>query len=102
MPIESICNGCGRKLRVADEHAGRSRISVRTATPLPNSLRKEIDDVLRSALERTILVEAEIDPTLTGGAVVSIGDKVYDGSIRGRLNQFRKQIMRSAGYENKG
>jgi F-type H+-transporting ATPase subunit delta len=87
---------------LADEHAGRSRISVRTATPLPDSLRKEFDDALRSALERTILVEAEIDPTLTGGAVVSIGDTVYDGSIRGRLNRFRKQIMRSAGYENKG
>ena len=37
-----------------------------------------------------------------GGAVITIGDKVYDGSIRTRLAQFRKQIMRSGGYEAQG
>jgi F0F1-type ATP synthase delta subunit len=30
-----------------------------------------------------------------GGAVVTIGDKVWDGSLRARLNRFRKQLVRS-------
>jgi F-type H+-transporting ATPase subunit delta len=87
---------------LADEHAGRTRVSVRTASPLDESLRSEIGSVLRASLARDIVIESEVEPAILGGAVVSIGDKVYDGSIRSRLKAFRNQIMRSGGYEDQG
>ncbi len=87
---------------LADDWARRTRVSVRTAAPLPDSLREEIGSVLRQALDRDVIVETEVEPEIMGGAVVTIGDKVYDGSIRSRLNQFRKQIMRGGGYEDQG
>ncbi len=87
---------------MADEHAGRTRVSVRTASALPDALRSEIGAALKQALEREIVIESDLDPEIMGGAVVSIGDKVYDGSIRGRLKAFRQQIMRSGGYEDQG
>jgi F-type H+-transporting ATPase subunit delta len=33
-----------------------------------------------------------IDPTLLGGAVVRIGDTIYDGSLRSRLNELRAKL----------
>jgi F-type H+-transporting ATPase subunit delta len=87
---------------MADEHAARARISVRTARPLSEELRGELERMLRGLLSKEIVIDSEVEPALLGGAVVGIGDKVYDGSIRNRLGQFRKQIMRSRGYEAQG
>jgi F-type H+-transporting ATPase subunit delta len=80
---------------LADELAGRVRVAVRSATPLPESLRTDLASALGESLGRQIQVEAETDPALMGGAVVTIGDKVWDGSLRARLNRFRKQLVRS-------
>lgn len=87
---------------LADELANRARVSVRTATPLADPLRDEIEAILRSSLSKQIAIEAEVEPNIMGGAVITIGDKVYDGSVKNRLSQFRKQIMRSGGYEAQG
>ncbi len=80
---------------LADERAGRMRASVRTATPLPPALRDEIASVLAGALDSRIELEAEVDPSLLGGAVVTVDDRTYDGSLRTRLRRFRKQLTRS-------
>jgi F-type H+-transporting ATPase subunit delta len=87
---------------MADQYAGRARVSVQTATPLADALRGEIEALLAASLEKQIAIEAEVEPQIMGGAVITIGDKVYDGSIKNRLSQFRKQIMRSGGYETQG
>lgn len=80
---------------LADEHAGRVRVSVRTAVPLSDPLRSELASALKDMLDQRIEIEAETEPQLVGGAVVRIGDKVWDGSLRARLNGFRKQLVRS-------
>jgi F-type H+-transporting ATPase subunit delta len=33
-----------------------------------------------------------LDPSLLGGAVVRIGDAIYDGSVRNRLNEMRSKL----------
>ena len=33
-----------------------------------------------------------LDPALLGGAVVRIGDTIYDGSLRSRLNEMRARL----------
>ena len=78
-----------------DAPAGRVRVSVRSATELAASQRDELVATLQSKLDRSIEIEAETDPELMGGAVVRIGDKVWDGSLKTRLNRFRKQLVRS-------
>jgi F-type H+-transporting ATPase subunit delta len=87
---------------MADEHAGRVRVWVRAAQPLSEALQRELQGVIGDLLDKEIVIDPEVEPALMGGAVVGIGDKVYDGSVRNRLNQFRKQIMRSRGYEAQG
>jgi F-type H+-transporting ATPase subunit delta len=80
---------------LADEQAGRVRAAVRTATPLTPAQRDEITAVLAGALKAEVELEAEVDPALLGGAVVTVDDRTYDGSLRSRLRRFRTQLIRS-------
>lgn len=60
----------------------------------------ELSDGQKSALARTlerlsgkkIQARYSLEPALLGGAVVRIGDTIYDGSVRNRLNQLRVQL----------
>ncbi|MBZ0267712.1 ATP synthase F1 subunit delta [bacterium] len=80
---------------LADEHAGLVRVAVRSAVALSDPMRAELVKALAERLDRKVEMQAETDPRLMGGAVVRVGDRVWDGSLRARLNGFRKQLVRS-------
>ena len=82
-------------LGMADVHAGRMRASLRTAAPVAAALREEIAAVLSKGIGRRVALDATVDPALLGGAVVTVDDRVYDGSLRSRLLRFRQQLIRS-------
>lgn len=60
----------------------------------------ELNDRQKSALVRTlerlsgkkIQAKYSLEPGLLGGAVVRIGDTIYDGSLRSQLNQLRARL----------
>lgn len=95
--FEALGNIVDAYLALADEHAGRVRVSFTTAVPVSGALEGDLAAALREGLGQTVELDAGVDPAIMGGAVVTIGDKVYDGSIRSRLNRFRQQISRRAG-----
>jgi F-type H+-transporting ATPase subunit delta len=72
-----------------NERRGRVEVTVRTATPLSSSLRQTIIDRLKGQLGKEIELKALVQPELLGGIVVQIGDTVYDGSLRNRLEKTR-------------
>jgi F-type H+-transporting ATPase subunit delta len=80
---------------LADQHAGRMHASVRTAAPLPPALKEEMASVLSRGLGRRVELDEEVDKSLVGGAVVTVDDRIYDGSLRSRLMRFRQQLIRS-------
>jgi F-type H+-transporting ATPase subunit delta len=44
----------------------------------------------------SIELEQEVDPSLLGGLVVRVGDRLIDGSVRGRLERLRNQLVSGA------
>ncbi len=48
-----------------------------------------IQTVLEKKFKRKVKLEVSIDPELVGGAVMCVGDKVIDGSIKGKLKKLR-------------
>jgi F-type H+-transporting ATPase subunit delta len=80
---------------LADAHAGRLRASLRTAAPVAPALEDEIAAVLGRGSGGLVVLDTEVDPALLGGAVVTVDDRVYDGSLRTRLRRFRQQLIRS-------
>jgi len=55
---------------------------------------QRIASALQSRLKKEVRVAQRVEPDLIGGAVVRVGDMVYDVSIRGGLTQLANQLNR--------
>ena len=43
-----------------------------------------------------IALQTDVDESLIGGLVVRVGDRLIDGSVRGRLERLRNQLASGA------
>jgi len=78
------------------ERSGRTQVEVRVATQLDDALREEIVNRIRRAIDREPLLNIKIDPSLIAGIVVRVGDTVFDGSLKTRLEQARRDMISRA------
>lgn len=72
--------------------AGQVKVEVTSAFPLSEAERAKLDAAMRGRLGKDCKIEATVDPTLIGGAVVKVGDSVIDLSLRGRLTALAQQV----------
>ncbi len=79
---------------LADERAGRARASVTSAAPLPPELAPRLERVLSTSVARNVVVEARVDPALIGGVVAQVGSLLFDGSVKARLEELRRELGR--------
>ena len=77
---------------MADEHLGLIRAHVTSARALPPDYRAKLEKKLADATGKRVLMTFEEDPALIAGVVTQVGDRVVDGSIRGRLNQLAASL----------
>ena len=59
----------------------------------------QIAESLRGKLGGEPVFEQETDPSLIGGAVLRVGDTVYDGSIANQLQNLRQQMIDRSAHE---
>lgn len=71
---------------------GRKQVQVTSAAPLSPQEYEAVVSRLKETLGLEPQVEVKVDPELVGGLVVRVGDMVYDGSLRTRLEQLRAQL----------
>lgn len=76
-----------------DEERGIERAVVRTAVELTAEQRDALATQLAQASGKQVLLEGEVDPSLLGGAVIRMGDRLVDGSTRTRLRALREQLV---------
>jgi F-type H+-transporting ATPase subunit delta len=79
----------------ANEARGIVDAVVTTAKPLGEQEINELAKEFGQKLNKTLRVTTEIDPSIIGGVIVRIGDRLYDGSIKGRLARFTQQIKQA-------
>jgi F-type H+-transporting ATPase subunit delta len=76
-----------------DERAGRVRVWVRSAAPLGDNERDELRRTLAQSLGKEPILAVRVDPELLGGLMIQVGDRVYDSSVRSRLDALRTQLL---------
>ncbi len=81
-----------------DVQANRIRIKVRTASPLNDSQLESLRSTLATTLKQEPILAVTVEPELLGGLVVQIGDRVYDTSVRSRLETLRTHLMTSGSH----
>jgi F-type H+-transporting ATPase subunit delta len=71
---------------------GIAHALVKTAVPLSETETDEIKQKLGVMFGKQIDITTEIDPSLLGGVVARVGDKVIDGSVSRRLENLKREI----------
>lgn len=66
---------------------------VVSAVPLTEAERDALRERLEQLAGRRVELRERVDPGLLGGLVVRIGDRLYDASVRGRLERLRTQLI---------
>ena len=82
---------------LADQHFNRVHASVTTAREVDKKLAKEIGERLERAVGKTVVPHFHVDPEVVGGVVVRVGDRVFDGSLRRRLQILRRAMLTTRG-----
>jgi F-type H+-transporting ATPase subunit delta len=85
--------------KLYDETLGNVRVRITTATAVAPEQAEQITAALSASLGRRPILETVVDPALVGGAVLRIGDTVYDGSVANQLQQIRQQMIDRSVHE---
>jgi F-type H+-transporting ATPase subunit delta len=75
-----------------DQRASRVRVTVRSAVSLTTDQQADLRKSLADSLKKEPVLTIRVEPDLLGGLVVQVGDKVYDSSVRARLDALRTQL----------
>ncbi len=78
---------------MADEKANRARVVVETAEPLTPQLESEIKAALGRITGKQVVLQPVVKPELIGGMVARVGSRVYDASVRSRLEDIRQKLI---------
>lgn len=76
--------------------AGRVPVQLETANQLDPALEREILTAFAHVLRADPIVTHRVNPDLIAGFVIRVGDRVYDASIRTRLEQMRHGMINRA------
>lgn len=71
-----------------------SSVRVVTAIDIDESFRQKLAQALTKRIQHEVTLHCEIDPAILGGAIIHIGDKVIDGSVRGKLTRLLEFSLR--------
>lgn len=71
-----------------------SHIRVVTATDTDEAYRQKLAGALTKRIHQEVKLNCEVDPNIIGGAIIYIGDRVIDGSIRGKLTRLLESSLR--------
>ena len=75
---------------------GITQASVTSAAPLTESEVAALTAQLSGMTGGTVEVSLSVDPELLGGVQVRLGDRLIDGSVRGRLERLRSKLASGA------
>lgn len=75
------------------EDEGYVEVEVLTAYAFAKEAKQDFTAILEKTLGKKIHMNVTVDKSLIGGVLVRAGDRVIDGSIRGRLQHMQKALQ---------
>jgi F-type H+-transporting ATPase subunit delta len=77
---------------VIRQRQGIAEAEISSAVELSAGQKTEFKKTLERLTVKRVEPKYSVEPALLGGAVVRIGDTIYDGSLRNRLNDLRARL----------
>jgi ATP synthase F1 delta subunit len=70
-------------------------VQITSAVQLDPSVAQRVGDEIGRQTGRTVELTSTVDPEVLGGIVVRVGNSIIDASIRTRLENLRKQVVKA-------
>jgi len=90
--IEQLPRVAAEFARHDDARNGLTHATATSAAPLGAEEIRAIASHLEGLTGGRVDLETNVDPSILGGVVVRIGDRLIDGSVRGRLERLRGRL----------
>ncbi len=81
--------------KLAAEDRGAVSAQVVTAMPLTEAQANALAASLRTALGKDPEIEIRVDPAILGGLKVRVGSRLYDASLKSRLDSLKFALKRA-------
>jgi F-type H+-transporting ATPase subunit delta len=89
-------------LKLSREARGQMRGEISTAFKLDDSQKRLIETQLSDRLQRKVELIPVVDRQVIGGAVLRLGDTVYDGSLRQQLKRLEERLRQEPARRDGG
>lgn len=76
-----------------DDHFGRTHVTVTVARALDSDAIQELSGKLSELLGKEVIPHVRMKPAILGGIHLRAGDTVFDGTLRRRIKQLRRQLV---------
>lgn len=76
-----------------DLKLNRVRAGVTLARQADPALQRTISEALSRQLGKEVIPSFSVDPSILGGTIVRIGERIHDGSLRRRMVKLRRQLL---------
>ena len=94
--IEQLPRVAAEFRRLDDRRQGITHATASSAAPLTDTEVRALTARLEQLTGGRIALQTDVDESLIGGLVVRVGDRLIDGSVRGRLERLRNQLASGA------
>ena len=71
-----------------------SKVEVLSAIELDDNFKEQIKNKLAEILKKEIIVNYNTDKSIIAGLVYKMGDDIFDTSLRGKFDKFKKAILK--------
>ncbi|MFO0677126.1 MAG: ATP synthase F1 subunit delta [Polyangiaceae bacterium] len=82
-----------RLREMSDLQKGIVRAEVTTAAPLSETFYQRLEAQLAKMTGKKVTLDRKQDPSIIGGVITRIGDTLYDGSLKSRLESLKTSLL---------
>jgi F-type H+-transporting ATPase subunit delta len=75
---------------------GEITVKVETAQDMTPAQLKSLQDALSKGMGRDVAIQAKVEPSIMGGMIVTVGSKMFDDSVRRKLERLKVSMGRQA------
>ncbi len=76
------------------EHEGVIEAHIYSAFAIDKAQSEQLVHKLEAKYQRKVRAEVSVDPRLIGGVKIVVGDKVFDATVRGKLDAMSAALTR--------
>jgi F-type H+-transporting ATPase subunit delta len=70
-------------------------VQITSAVELDEGTVKQLGDRISEQTGRKVELSSQVEPDILGGIIVQVGNSVLDASVRSRLEQLRRQVVKA-------